>query len=468
MTTIVQGASSTSTADETIGDIRYQNIWKTIRAYALAMALAIALMSAVSVATFWWYNHEELEKLHMQIVNLSANAAAQQVQLEQQRLELQESAVRRRRNQMLRNNTFPQQVSDAELRSDEVNARTNIGVRPQQQIDEQQLRQLEDSLRRRRRLHMQQASLTPEEAQALGLEKQQQGINADRQMIDAEQQQLQRFKEERQFQQSEEEQRLNRSDGEQLLQRYQQFEDERDQRLIAQDAKIEREQEELEAEFGEQMQQHLKVRREQHSLFLSLPYLDANDLSLVCRQSRAWNADARHDVYWESIVLQRWPGSAALQAVRGDCFEFYCRRRRLEEVDMLWPIQGAVPNPDRYSMLVELSIGQRPVHSSLLELIVQDGYLIASPGQHFEQISVEEGDPEGIDNLRLSATAAERRQQTDANLQRFDLCVLGVRLSRLGELPLYQCYGGATLSSTLLRFFSAPTVSAPLCRFQEP
>jgi hypothetical protein len=153
------------------------------------------------------------------------------------------------------------------------------------------------------------------------------------------------------------------------------------------------------------MQERQQQREvQQHPLFLSLPYLDANDLSLVCRLSRAWNADARHDVYWESIVLQRWPGSAALQAVRGDCFEFYCRRRRLEELDMFWPIQGAVPNPDRYSMLVELSIGQRLVHSSLLDLIVQDGYLIASPGQHFEQISCEEGDPEGIDSLRMSAT----------------------------------------------------------------
>jgi hypothetical protein len=153
------------------------------------------------------------------------------------------------------------------------------------------------------------------------------------------------------------------------------------------------------------MQERQQQREvQQHSLFFSLPYLDANDLSLVCRLSRAWNADARHDVYWESIVLQRWPGSAALQAVRGDCFEFYCRRLRLEEEYMLFPPQGAISNPDRYSMLVELSIGQRLVHSSLLDLIVQDGYLIASPGQQFELISVEEGDPEGIDSLRLSAT----------------------------------------------------------------
>jgi hypothetical protein len=53
---------------------------------------------------------------------------------------------------------------------------------------------------------------------------------------------------------------------------------------------------------------------------------------------------------------------------------------------------------------VELSIDERLVHSCLLDLIVEGGYLVASPDQQFERISSDRGDPEGIDSLLMSAT----------------------------------------------------------------
>ena len=214
-------------------------------------------------------------------------------------------------------------------------------------------------------------------------------------------------------------------------------------------------------------------------LYLSLPFLDAPGLSLVCRLSRSGNSAARSDEYWEPIVLEQWPGAVVLQGLRGNCYELYSRRHRLEKVDMVWPAEVQYPNPDDYFLMVELNVGQRTVHSSLLGLRINDRAfadnpvgmppscnLMTFPGQHFQMIPSESESPEGIDNLCLSALLLRKE---DKRLMR--ICN-GVKVFDHGEsFVTFETFSFVAVPPCLAPGFAffrqLPSVRLDIC-FIEP
>lgn len=188
---------------------------------------------------------------------------------------------------------------------------------------------------------------------------------------------------------------------------------------------------------------------------------DAQLLARARMLSVEWRRLAEVDALWHPLLLERWHGTAALVdagVVRGQLVSFYFRRLWMER-NRIYPLALSPAPTDAYSVLVELSCGQRVLVSGLFDVFATpDGTGLEVRLPEGRDTVLQLGD---IDNVRLSLTVVRRG---DSKLMR--VCREAGLVEDLAPGERYAAVDmGGDASDCLIHPALWTAIACPICHY---